>query len=139
MKNVAHLGFNLIMLLGLLLCASPASAKDVPVDAKSVVGHWVLVDFRGGDPQARPIVLATKLEMTFHADRTASVRARHPEDGGKVETRKGNYTVENGKIAMKLEGETAEEPARAVIRDGKLVLLPADSTGGELIFTKSGK
>lgn len=139
MKNVTQLGLNFVAFMCLLLCATPASAKDLPVDAKSVVGHWTLVDFKGGEPEARAIVLATKLEMTFRADNTALVRARHPEQDGKVETRKGTYSVDNGKIAMKLEGEATEEPARAVIRDGKLVLLPADKSGGELVFTKAGK
>lgn len=139
MKNVTRLGFNFAAFMCLLFCAAPASAKDLPVDAKSVVGHWTLVDFKGGEPEARAIVLATKLEMTFRADKTASVRARHPEQDGKVETRKGTYSVSNGRIVMTLEGESTEEPAQAVIRDGKLVLLPADKGGGELVFTKAGK
>jgi hypothetical protein len=136
----ANAFFKAFALLAVLFFASLALAKDMPVDAKSVLGRWVLLDVKTKEVESRAVVLATKLDMTFQANRALIVSSRNPAVDTGTDTRKGVYLVENGKIIVKLEGETKEDPARAVIRDGKhLVFLPTDKFPGEMIFAKVGK
>jgi len=125
------------LLVALIFSASSASAKDVPVTARAIQGRWKLLNVTIQDQQARAALLGSGLEMTFGSDKTVTVDSVNPESMSGVDSRKGVYRVENGKIAITIEGESAEDPARAVIRDGKhLVLLPSEKLSGEMIFAR---
>lgn len=140
MKNCTNpraLTYVFSLLTALIFSTVTVSAKDVPVTARAIQGRWKLLNVTTQDQQARTALLGSGLEMIFRSDKTVTVESLNPESVSGVDSRKGIYRVENGKIAITIEGETAEDPARAVIRDDKhLVLLPSEKFSGEMIFAR---
>jgi len=138
MNHLAHRTlFKVVTILSFFFPACLAQAADKPVDATNVVGHWVLSDVKTEDAETKKQIAEHKLEMTFRADKTVVVSAT--EKNEKPQIRTATYRVADGKIIIKAENEPSDEPVKAVIREGKLVLLPPDGSTSEFVFSKAAK
>lgn len=126
-----------ILFFALAFAGSEAGAKDVPVETKVLLGRWILLDVKTQDRGARAAILESRIDMTFQSDRSVTIESRNPESLSGVDTRRGKFRVDGGRITITMEGESSDEPARAVIRDGKhLVFLPSEKFPGEMIFAR---
>lgn len=132
-RTLAGFGF-----FALLFTANLTRATETPVDAKSVVGSWSLCDVTCDDPALKDKMSRLSFKMIFEADK--KYRAVSGDKNGKnpEQTKGGTYRVAEGQILVIVEGDTKEDPAKAVIRDGKLVItIPDGGPVKELIFAKS--
>ena len=111
-------------------------AADKPVDATTVVGHWVLQDAKTEDTEVKRQLADQKLEMTFKSDKTVLVSVT--EKNANPQTRTATYRIVDGQIIIKAENEP-EDSVKAVIREGKLILLPPNGPVAEFIFSKAAK
>lgn len=124
---------RILIAITLVLSAGSAYAEDRPVDSASVVGHWVMRELKTEDADVRQSAAKTKFEFIFRADGTSLVRMS-ALDSKETASHTGTYRVADGQIFMKVEGRSNEEPVRAVIRDGALVILTPGQRVTEQVF-----
>jgi uncharacterized protein (TIGR03066 family) len=116
-----------------VLFASCAVAKETAIDKDLIVGHWRLIAVKADDEKVKTKALAGRKEFEFRKDGTMqNVCSPRKEDVSPVS---GTYRVEAGQVFVKI-GKGEEDPAKAIIRDGCLVIIPPNGPVSELIFER---